>query len=274
MGDVRDANTVTDAMSHADGFIHLAGVLGTQETVANPRPSAETNIMGGLNVLEAAAQYGVHGVNICVGNHWMDNTYSITKSTVERFATMYRTERGVQVTNVRAMNAYGPRQVAAAPHGPSKVRKIMPSFVNRALDGLPIEVYGDGTQVMDMIHVQDVAEILVSALESSWEHGACPTVVEAGTGRRTTVVDIAEEVLKNTGWTNGSVQGIAHLPMRKGEPERSVVLGDPTTLSAIGYEEGVQMITLEDGVRETVEWYREQRRGIAPIRQMGTRSTS
>ena len=134
----------------------------------------------------------------------------------------------------------------------------MPSFVNRALDGHPIEVYGDGSQVMDMIHVQDVAEILVSALESSWENGACPTVVEAGTGRPTTVVDIAREVLRKTGWTPGTREGIRFLTMRPGEPEHSVVLGNPETLAQIGM--GLSyMISLEDGVRETVEWFKAQR---------------
>jgi UDP-glucose 4-epimerase len=108
LGDIRDATSVTEAVSHADGVIHLAGVLGTQETIDNPRPAAETNILGGLNVLEAIAQYGVPAVNIAVGNHWMNNTYSITKSTVARFADMYNRYRGTRVSVVRALNAYGP----------------------------------------------------------------------------------------------------------------------------------------------------------------------
>ena len=52
-GDIKDASLVTDAVSHVDGVIHLAGVLGTQETIENPRPAAETNILGGLNIIEA-----------------------------------------------------------------------------------------------------------------------------------------------------------------------------------------------------------------------------
>lgn len=253
-GDIRDASTVTEAMAHAEGFIHLAGVLGTAETINNPRPAAEVNIVGGLNVLEAAAQYKVHGVNIAVGNHWMNNTYSITKSTVERFAAMYRKERDVQVSTVRALNAYGEGQSSAAPHGPSKVRKIMPSFVNRALDGDSIEVYGSGEQVMDMIYVGDVAKIMVSALEHSWEHGACHDVLEAGTGRRTTVAQIAQMVLDEV----GSGKGITYLPMRGGEPVDSVVVGDPRTLRwGIGY--GDPLVRLEDGISRTVSWFKAQR---------------
>lgn len=211
MGDIRNANAVTDAMAHATGFIHLAGILGTQETIANPRPSAETNIMGGLNVLEAAAQYKVHGVNIAVGNWWMNNTYSLTKNTVERFCQMYRKDRGAPVSVVRALNAYGPRQVASAPYGPSRVRKIMPSFICRALNGEPIEIYGDGQQIMDMVFVSDVATVLVNTLERSWEQGPVEKILEAGTGRRTTVTQIAEAVIAAVG--SGEIK---YIPMRPG----------------------------------------------------------
>lgn len=255
LGDIRDATSVTEAVAHADGVIHLAGVLGTQETIQNPRPAAETNILGGLNVLEACAQYDVPLVNIAVGNHWMNNTYSITKSTVERFAAMFNKERGTRITVVRALNAYGPRQSVAAPFGPSKVRKIMPSFVCRALEGMPIEVYGDGKQIMDMIYVSDVARVLVTALEYTAEHGPAPHVLEAGSGKRTTVLDIAfavrEEVVKRTGAYNS----ITHLPMRPGEDENSVVLGNPKTLEVIGIKGG--FVSLATGVSRTVDYFDE-----------------
>src|SRR4051812_24000328 len=73
LGDIRDATAVNEAMSHCDSWIHLAGVLGTQETIGNPLPAAETNILGGLNVLQAAAEHHAPGVNIAVGNHWETN---------------------------------------------------------------------------------------------------------------------------------------------------------------------------------------------------------
>jgi UDP-glucose 4-epimerase len=249
LGDVRDAAAVHDAMAHADGWIHLAGILGTQETILHPLAAAETNVLGGLNVLQAASAYGVPGVNIAVGNHWMDNTYSITKSTVERFARMYRVERDLVVSNVRALNAYGPRQSVARPYGDSTVRKIMPSFVCRALSGAPIEVYGDGAQVMDMVYVEDVAEVLVLALGAAREGDAIDC--DAGTGRATTVLDIANAVIEAVG--GGAV---SHLPMRPGEPERSVVLGDPATLFPLGVSAG-DLVPLEEGVARTVAHYRD-----------------
>ena len=254
LGDIRDATAVTEAVAHADGIIHLAGVLGTQETIANPRPAAETNILGGLNVLEAAVQYNIPMVNIAVGNYWMNNTYSITKNTVERFAEMLVRYRGAKVTTVRALNAYGPRQVAAEPYGPSKVRKVMPSFVCRALSGLDIEVYGDGEQIMDMIFVADVANVLVTALEYTAKHGPVQSVLEAGTGRKTTVNDIANTVITEVANKYEFFPKLAHLPMRPGEDERSVVLGNPETLKAIGIDSS-GFTSLEEGVGQSVAYF-------------------
>jgi len=247
-GDIKDSTLVTEAVAHVDGVIHLAGVLGTQETIENPLPAAETNILGGLNILQACAQYDVPLVNIAVGNYWMNNTYSITKNTIERFCDMYNRFRGSRMTVVRALNAYGPRQVPVPPYGPSRVRKIMPSFVCRALDGKPIEVYGDGEQIMDMIYVEDVAEILVKAWELTDQEGAQPTI-EAGTGRPTTVNDIAKEVARNV---PGST--IEYLPMRPGEDKGSIVLADPDKVLELDHP----LTSLENGVQVTVDYFRDE----------------
>lgn len=250
-GDIKDATLVTDAVSHVDGVIHLAGVLGTQETISNPRPAAETNILGGLNVINACTQYDVPLVNIAVGNFWMNNTYSITKNTVERFIQMTARYQGSAMGSVRALNAYGPRQVAAAPYGPSRVRKVMPSFVCRALSGEPIEIYGDGSQVMDMIYVTDVATILVSALEHLDASGELP-LVEAGTGRDTTVNDIAEEVVSAVFAQKSLMATVKHLPMRPGEDERSVVKADVSLLKEVLGIDAKELVPLERGIADTV----------------------
>ena len=257
LGDVRDAVAVTEAVAHADGVIHLAGVLGTQETLTNPRPAAETNVIGGLNVLEACAQYKLPLVNIAVGNFWMNNTYSISKDTVSRFGDMFRRFRGTRVTNVRAFNAYGPGQDMVAPWGSSKVRKVLPNFINRALDGDPIEVYGDGKQVMDMIYVEDLAHILVAALEETAAGGVFSEAVEAGTGRETTVNEIASLVAQEVAHQTGNPPvGIVHLPMRPGEDESAVVVGDPDTLKGL-IEHDLE--PLENGLQKTVAYYKSLR---------------
>jgi nucleoside-diphosphate-sugar epimerase len=240
IGDVRDRVAVEGIIGTVDGVIHLAGQLGTQETVRHPHTAAETNVMGTLNVLAAAHAYGLPMVNISVGNWWMNNPYSISKNCAERFCLMFRKELQAKVSVVRALNAYGPGQKAAP------VRKIVPTFIAQALAGEPIQVYGDGTSVMDMIHVRDVAHVLVRALEVLPEG-----VVEAGTGRATTVNEIARAVLDEV---QGEGEGfMEHIPMRPGEDDHSVVLADTSTLEPLDLTR--EFTSLEDGLRETVAYY-------------------
>lgn len=243
LGDVKNYSDVDEALKICDGFIHLAGVLGTQETVDQPLPAIETNILGSLNMFQAARRHQKKGVYIAVGNHFENNPYSISKTTAERFALMFNKEHGTQIAVVRAMNAYGAGQKQ------KPVRKIMPNFIIPALSGGKIEVYGDGEQVMDMIYVEDLAEILVRALLI--DHGVYATVFEAGTGVPTTVNQIAVEVIKQVG--RGTID---HLPMRPGETPGVRVLANPETLHPILFDSSL-FTTLADGLTKTIPFYQD-----------------
>lgn len=250
LGDVRDATAVTELAAHVDGIIHLAAVLGTQETIANPGPAAETNLLGSINVVNAARQYGLAVVQACVGNWWMNNSYSITKNAAERILAMYVTEHGLAGVNLRVVNAYGPRQSAAPPFAASKVRKIVPAFACRAIAGMPVEVYGDGEQVSDCVYVGDVATAFVRALEHAAAYGGLADTVEIGPTEHQTVNDIARLVVAAA----GSDSEIVHLPMRPGEIPGATVTADPSTLKHIGWDDP-ELVPLADGVAETVEWF-------------------
>lgn len=251
LGDMTRAEDVTEAFAHADAFIHLAGVLGTQETISNPRPAALGNIVGGLNVLEAAAQYGLPGVYIAVGNHWMENTYSISKTTVERFVRMFNAERGTRVATVRCVNAFGPGQIPAAPFGPSKVRKIIPAFICRALTHQPIEVYGDGSQISDCVYVEDVARVLVDALELANQGKGLREVLEVGPLTHHSVDGIAHIVAGMF----GTGQRIKYLPMRPGEEPGAQVSANLETLLRAGINPDTRL--LAEGIAETGRWLKE-----------------
>ncbi|MFJ8935346.1 NAD-dependent epimerase/dehydratase family protein [Streptomyces sp. NPDC102365] len=259
LGTVTDERAVFELAAHVDGIIHLAAVLGTQETIQCPKPSAETNILGSLNVFEAASHYQLPVVYAGVGNHWMRNhgtgSYTISKTAAEDFARMHNAYRDGRITIVRPVNAYGPRQSVAAPYGTSKVRKIMPAFICRALTGAPIEVYGDGTQVSDCVYVTDVARTFTTALEQTAEHGPTKTPVDCGPIKSATVLDVARLVAGIVSVKTGRAPvKIEHLPMRPGEVPNAVVKADTRTLEQIGLS-AENFVDLETGISHTVDWF-------------------
>lgn len=262
-GDVRDSTAVVELAAHVDGIIHLAAVLGTQETIQNPRPSAETNILGSLNVFEAANQYDLPVVYAGVGNHWMRDhgtgAYTISKTAAEDFTRMFNKYRNGKVTTVRPVNAYGPGQSVAAPFGSSKVRKIMPSFICRALTGSPIEVYGDGTQVSDCVYVGDVARIFAAALEYTAENGGAETPIGVGPENSITVNAIAERVADEVARQTGQERvELVHLPMRPGEVPNAVVTANTSTLEILPRHFWAdKFVPLGLGIEWTVAYYIE-----------------
>jgi nucleoside-diphosphate-sugar epimerase len=290
IGDVRDATSVHEFASHVDGIIHLAAVLGTAETIDNPIPAAETNILGTLNVFEAACRYKLPVVYAAVGNSGIGRgSYCITKSTGEQFVSMYREDRGLLVTAVRPVNAFGPRQAAPTPYGPSKVRKIVPSFVCAALSGEPLNLYGGGTQVSDSVWVGDVARVFIAALESAAAGRVPDHPVDVGNAVPYTVLDMAHAVANEIGDVD-----FLPIPMRLGEPEGgpmstpdqvagvvnavlaannllrpidvrrvikqlgTVVSADVTTMQSVNIDPS-SFLPLSEGIRRTVAWFRENR---------------
>jgi nucleoside-diphosphate-sugar epimerase len=179
----------------------------------------------------------------------MNNTYSISKTTVERFIQMYNKERGTRINIVRAMNAYGPGQSVAAPYGSSKVRKITPSFICRALHGDPIELYGGGHQTSDMVYVEDVAEALIRALDRAIQGDLF--TVEIGPEKHNTVREVAQMVLELT----GSSSKLVDLPMRPGEIEGAKVTADISTLAHINMKPS-ELVDLETGLTQTIEYFK------------------
>lgn len=243
-GDILDNDSVIEAVGHSDGVIHLAGILGTAEMMENPIEPIDVNIIGSLNVYEACRMHKKRAVYISVGHYWMNNPYAITKYAAERFALMYNKERNTKITIVRAYNIYGPRQKM------KPVRKIIPNFIVPALQNKDITVYGGGNQVVDMIFVEDAAEILVQALIQ--DHGVYNAVIEAGSGQGITVNQIVETIIKKT----NSSSSIIHAGMRAGEKVDSRLVADIDTLKPLGiYQDS--LTTLDKGLDIIIPWYRD-----------------
>ena len=245
LGDIRNNNLVRDVMSKSDGIINLAGILGTSETIDNPKSTIASNLKAALNIFNGAKEFNIPAVHITVGNYWMNNPYAITKHAAEKIGLLYNQKYNTKITVVRGLNAYGENQKDRP------VRKLMPNLIIPALKNEEILIYGDGEQIMDMIYVGDLSKVLINSLVLN--HNNWDSVIEAGSGNRTTVNQICELVLKIT----KSNSKISYIPMRGGEPENAVVVGNPDTMLPIGVNKN-QLLSLEEGIQRTVKFYRKK----------------
>ena len=236
--DVRDKRAIAKAVLGVDGVINLAGVLGTAETIGAEHEAADVNILGALNVMDCSIDFPL--VQIATGHEGQLNPYAITKHCATELALSRARWTQQKIAVVRAYHVYGPGQKMCAPHGHSKVRKIIPSFIARALTGMPLEINGDGHQLIDLVYVEDVAKVLADALQ-----GPYGEITEAGTGQSSSVLQTARDVLEAIPQSKSLIE---HVEMRKGEPEGAVVIAiDPKCYR-------VWPFMLE----ETIQWYREE----------------
>lgn len=237
--DVRDKLKIMDAVYNSDVVFHIAGVLGTLESFDNPYLVAEINIFGALRIFDAARFLKKPVVNLSLGNPW-SNPYMITKRTAHEFAQMYNEAYKTKITTLTGRNAYGPRQKWG------HVKKVVPTFIVKALKNEDIEIWGDGEQVIDLIYTIDMARACVIASKKQ-----LPEVIDLGTGIPTKVIDLAKMIIEET----QSSSKIKFIPMRKGEPFRSITLAD--TKKAEELLEFKPKINLREGLKLTIPWYRE-----------------
>ncbi len=240
-GDVRYKENLVPVFRTANEVYDCAGVLGTHELLIDNQKAVETNIKGAINVLEVARDCGVQRVfHPTKPNDWL-NTYSITKYAAERFCFMYQHEFGLPVTVLRWFNAYGPGQHLYP------VRKAVPYFIVMALRNLPIEVFGDGQQTVDMIYVDDIAKIAIDATRKF--AGRIDKVFDVGSGVAKTVLELVEDIKRLT----GSNSEVVCLPMRRGEPTRSKIVARVEDLRE---HMEIEFSDYEAGLTETIDYYR------------------
>ncbi len=240
-GDITAREAVERAVEGKDVVFHYAGMLGTHETVEKAYDAARINILGALNVYDAAKKHKVKVYDATKPNYWR-NTYTITKIAAEEFGLMYRDEFGLPVVLLRYFNIFGPRQRTDI------YQKAVPTFILQALKGEPLTIFGDGTQGTDHLYVEEAIRATVELFES----GKMPEeAVEIGSGKEITVNEIAEKIIKLT----GSKSEIKYLPMRRGETEHTRIQADISYLrDVIGFR---PKISFEEGLLKTIEYYRK-----------------
>jgi nucleoside-diphosphate-sugar epimerase len=242
--DVRDLDRLelVCRTSGAGAVVNLAGVLGTPELFGSEQRACEVNIGGAVNVYDVASGLGIPVVQIGTGHKGQPNPYAITKACAEDLGLARARWLGEKITVVRAYHVYGPGQLPGPPHGPAGVHKFFPTFACRALQGQPLELCGGGGQLIDPVHVSDVAVALADAI--SGPYGA---VVEAGCGKPVSVEQVAADIAKWAGGTIAAPIRAVRVAGRPGEPwDAEVVAQAPVCRNPWPYLVG-----------ETVEWYRQ-----------------
>ena len=234
--DVRDRRTML-GLRDFDVIYHLAGVLGTSELNNRAYEASETNILGTINMLDAAKRCGAKFIDITKPNVWL-NTYSITKYAGEQFTKMYHKEFGLPAVSIKWFNVYGPRQSFHC-------QKAVPFFIRWALNDEDIEIWGDGTQTGDFIHAKDAVKATIAVAGHKNMEGQ---TIDIGSGEETTVNELAEMIIKLT----GSKSKIVHRPMRSGEDEHTHLKADIRPILGLGY---TPEYDLETGLKETIEYY-------------------
>lgn len=252
VGDVADAALVGRAAQGCQAVVHLAAVASVQASVDDPAKTHQSNFVGTLNVCEAMRLAGVKRVvfassaaiygNNGEGQAIVEDTpkapltpYASDKLASEYYLDFYRRQHGLEPVVFRFFNIYGPRQDPSSPYS-----GVISIFSERAQQGRPISLFGDGEQTRDFFYVGDLVRLLVQALEKPRvEEGA----VNVGLNQTTSL----NQLLAGLGSVVGGLPEVSYMPARAGDIRHSradnsrlrerFVMGEATPL-----EEGLRRL--------------------------------
>ena len=251
-GSILDDYLLCKAMRDCDAVVHLAGILGTNETMFkyNPYEVAEVNVVGTAKVLHYAHNLSTKVLFASTPNVPWLNPYKVTKTACEGFVNIYRQYFGDKIVMFRFRNVYGPRErwLEMKTDAPFVYQKVIPTFIYNALTGKSLPIFGSGTQKSDYIYVEDVVKCIERAIKS--KDASNPHHIPIGIGKSTSVNQLADMVLSITGSKSKKV----YLPMRKGEVPVSIST-DTELMRKILHVS--QPINLRTGLRRTMEWIDE-----------------
>jgi UDP-glucose 4-epimerase len=237
-------------------IFHLAAQLDVRASVAKPWFDAEINVIGTLNVCEAAlaagtrkivfagsggSLYGVAETPPVRESHPQRplSPYGVSKKAAGDYLHYYREVRGLEYTELALANVYGPRQDADGEAG------VVAIFAGRMLAGRQPTVYGDGAQTRDYLFVDDAIDAFVRATEKGGG-----LLMNIGTGVETSVLDLYGSLARLTGYPEPPNRA----PARAGELTRSAL--DPGRAAIhLGWK---PWTALDDGLALTVDWFRSR----------------
>lgn len=267
IGSITDARLMAEEVDRADVIFHLAAAVGVRLIVEDPVRTIETNIRGTEILLELAnkkkkrviitSTSEVYGKNNKVPFREEDDlvlgsttrprwSYACSKAIDEFLALAYHAQHKLPVIVVRLFNTVGPRQTG-------QYGMVIPRFVQQALSGQPLSVYGDGSQTRAFCHVADVVHALLALVEESMAYGQ---IFNVGSQREVSILDLAKLVIQLT----ESKSTIETIPFEKAYSANFEDLArrvpDTTRLRAlIDFQ---PRKTLEDVIRDVAEHLRKQ----------------
>ena len=262
-GDICDPVEVAELISDTDAVINFAAESHVDRSISGASDFVQTNIVGVQVLLDAIKASGrkirflqvstdeVYG-SIESGS-WTEewpllpnSPYSASKASGELLARSYNRTHGIDVVITRCSNNYGSH------HFPEK---LIPLFITNLIEGKKVPVYGSGENVRDWLHVDDHCRGIYSVLMN----GRSGEVYNIGGGRELTNNDITSLILEAMGADESSIE---YVEDRKGHDLRYSV--DWTKINReLGYEPQVKF---EDGLRETIQWYRENELWWKPLK--------
>jgi UDP-glucose 4-epimerase len=219
-GNILDKALVEKLVSNSDYVVHLAAALGVLIIVNKPLDSLKSNLQGTEIVLEAANKYKkpiliastseVYGKNDKVPLNEEDDrvighplksrwSYSEAKAIDESLAYFYFLEEGLQSRIVRFFNTVGPRQLG-------NYGMVVPRFVNSALKGEALSVYGSGEQIRCFCHINDAVKGLLLVMDSDKAVGE---VFNVGNNQQISIMELAKKVIEITG-SKSTIEKIAY----------------------------------------------------------------
>lgn len=202
-GDVRDAPLMARLLERADRVFHQAALTSVSRSYEEPVETAEVNCTGTAVLLSAAENRGLDSITVAssasVYGSGVDqpvsedapldpeSPYAASKCWTERLALQYNDRLEGTVTALRYFNVYGPGQDQSSAYA-----AVIPSFVSRVRENRPPIVHDDGKQTRDFVHVRDVVHANIAIAES----GRTGEAYNVGSGRRTSINELAETVIR------------------------------------------------------------------------------
>jgi UDP-glucose 4-epimerase len=256
-GDIRDFDDVEQAIEGCEVVFNLAASVGNKRSIDNPLEDSDINVLGLLQVLEAARRHEirkvVHSSSAGIFGELKtlpisedhpqdpDTPYGVSKLAGEKHCLAYNKLYGMENVCLRYFNVYGPHQRFDA-YG-----NVIPIFVTRALDGEPIIIFGDGEQTRDFAHVRDVVAANIRSALGRGVRG----VFNIGSATRVTINNLAEMVTAATGID----AEIIHGPLRPGDVRDSLA-----DINKARHEFGFSPSqNLYEGIVEYIEWLKSDR---------------